>query len=328
MSNNDYSDDEDNVSLLNKELNKLIKYNDYALDENVFKFIKKIKLINDFYNNQSNIEEVLKDCPDMIFFVKEQTEELCKIAVSNYGLSLQYVKNQTNDICKLAILNNVYSFNYIQNKTYDLCKYAIQQNIEIFRCVNKKLQTTELCMLSLIYNNKISYDPFNIQYVREDLLTYDLWKIALKNNGLSLKFMELDYQTYELCLLAVKNKPKKCRETLLLKIKSEFHTNELIDIELKTYSFNKQFIKNPTYLIDKKISDKIIKKEIGNCAICHEIKKYYFQYECGHLSCFECKLKQCYYNCNDKHIIKKSNMYNTDQNININIIYINTDFKE
>ncbi len=327
MSNNDDSEDDDdygiNTSIWIKEINKLTKNNHYKLDENVFKCITKFKLINDFYNNQSNIEEVLKECPKMLFFVKEQTEELCKIAVSKSGLSLQYVKNQTYDICKLAVYNNAFSLMYVKNKTYDLCEYAVQKNIEIFEYVDTNLQTLELCMLSITCNNNIDQYPFNIQYVRKDLITYDLWKIALEYNGLSIQFMDLDYQTYELCLLAVKNKPTTRYKLILLYIKSEFHTDELIKLNNDKYDY---YIKNPKYLIENKIFKKIIKKKIEQCIICHEIKKYYFQYECGHLSCFDCKIENCYYNCVNKPKGKYLKVFKTIPDTDN--IYINIDFKE
>lgn len=40
------------------------------------------KLIKKINNNQLNIKKVLKCYPCMIFFVKNQTKELCNIAVS------------------------------------------------------------------------------------------------------------------------------------------------------------------------------------------------------------------------------------------------------
>ncbi len=288
----------DKLNIWGRELYKLHSLNNGILDENVFKHISKSNLINDFYNSQSNIIDVLNKNGEMLFFVKEQTDELCRIAILNSGFNIKYVKKQTYELCKLAIEKISYAFTYI----------------------NKELQTTELCILALNHNHKVFKDPLNIQYVREDLLTYDLWKIALEKNGMSIKYMDLDYQTYELCLLAVKN----CKERLLVNIKSEFHTDELIEIELEKCGFNEQYIKNPKYLIDKNIPEEIIKKEIEPCLICHEIKKYYFQYECGHLSCFDCKTKHCYYNCT-RRILKN---YDSECNPDDTILYINTNFKE
>lgn len=154
----------------------------------------------------------------------------------------------------------------------------------------------------------IQDNPNNMTLVREDLLTYDLIKFSLEIDGLLLSTLDLNKQTYEFCLIAVKN---TCYP-LLYFIKSEYHTEELIELENNIDS--REYIKNPKYLIDKKICKKIIKKNIEECIICKELKEYYFEYECGHLSCFDCKLKECYYNCN--------------KIPNINIIYFNTNFKK
>jgi hypothetical protein len=35
--------------------------------------------------------------------VRNQTEEICKLAVANYGFALQYVKYQTDEICRFAV---------------------------------------------------------------------------------------------------------------------------------------------------------------------------------------------------------------------------------
>ncbi len=178
-----------------------------------------------------------------------------------------------------------------------------------FQDLDKNLQTPEMCM-SVIRDN-----PKNVMFVRDDLLTNDLIKFAFENDGFLLTSLDLNKQTYELCLIAIKN----TSEPLLLNIKSEYHTKELI--ELENHIDSREYIKNPIYLIDKKIAKKIIKKNINECIICNEIKKYYFEYECGHLSCFDCKVKNCYYNC-----VKKIKNEEYNMMPNINIIYINTNF--
>ena len=50
--------------------------------------------------------------------LKEQTEEMCKIAVQENGLALQYVheKNKTEEICKLAVQQNQNALQYVPNK--------------------------------------------------------------------------------------------------------------------------------------------------------------------------------------------------------------------
>jgi len=46
-----------------------------------------------------------------------QTDEICKLAVSQNGLALQYIKDekQTNEICKIAVSQNKSALKYIKN---------------------------------------------------------------------------------------------------------------------------------------------------------------------------------------------------------------------
>lgn len=182
-------------------------------------------------------------------------------------------------------------------------------NYHPFQTLDKNLQTKELCIRAIDEN------PNNLIFVRDDLQTYDLIKFAINKDGLLLKTINLNKQTYELCLLAVKN----TSFPLLCYIKSEFHTKELIEIENNIDSL--EYIKNPQYLIDKKICKEIIKKKIEECIICQEIKQYYFEYECEHICCFDCKIENCYYNCSKK---IKNQVYKTIPNIKK--IIINTNF--
>ena len=46
-------------------------------------------------------------------FVKEQTEEICKLAVQQDGIALQFVKEQTEEICKLAVQQNGHALKYV-----------------------------------------------------------------------------------------------------------------------------------------------------------------------------------------------------------------------
>ena len=61
-------------------------------------------------------------------YVRNQTEELCKLAVQQIGHALQYVQNQTDEICIMAIQQDVSALIYVQNKTDEICEIAEQQN--------------------------------------------------------------------------------------------------------------------------------------------------------------------------------------------------------
>ncbi len=67
--------------------------------------------------------------------MKDQTYELCKLAVQQNGYALQFVKEQTEDICKLAVKQNGYASYYMKEQTDELCKLAIQQNKEAIKYI-------------------------------------------------------------------------------------------------------------------------------------------------------------------------------------------------
>ena len=70
-------------------------------------------------------------------YVVNQTEKICEIAVMEYGFALRHVKNQTYNICKLALAQNPQSFKFVKNKTFELCKIALSLDKSLLDCVNK-----------------------------------------------------------------------------------------------------------------------------------------------------------------------------------------------
>ena len=61
-------------------------------------------------------------------YVKEQTEEMCLLAVQCNGSALQYVKEQTEEMCRLAVQQNGYALQYVKEQTEEMCRLAVQQN--------------------------------------------------------------------------------------------------------------------------------------------------------------------------------------------------------
>ena len=124
-------------------------------------------------------------------YVLLQTDEICKIAVSNHGYALQFVKDQTDEICKMAVSKNGRALQYVINQTYELCKLAVSQNGFALEFV--KNQTDELCTLA------ISQTAHALKYVRTQ--TDEICKLAVSKNPFALEYVKV--QTDELCQLAV-----------------------------------------------------------------------------------------------------------------------------
>jgi hypothetical protein len=84
--------------------------------------------IHEFLEFGSNIA-IIELCQDAEFYIDPaknkyktnkfiitellpQTEEICKLAVQQNGMALQYVKEQTEELCKLAVQQNEFRYSY------------------------------------------------------------------------------------------------------------------------------------------------------------------------------------------------------------------------
>jgi len=84
--------------------------------------------------------------------------EVCKYIQDN-GTILSIITNQTKDMCKWAILNNVMSIEFVKKQTKEISEFAIKEwpfAIELIR-----EQTVDLCILALS-RNKLTYEKVRI----------------------------------------------------------------------------------------------------------------------------------------------------------------------
>ena len=150
-------------------------------------------LIKDFYMWEN--EEFCKisvsqaDTYNLIF-VRNQPDEICKLAVKHDYRALEYVINQTDDICKIAVSNHGFALEFVKDQTDDICKMAVKNG---YGLEFVKVQTDEICKIAVSKNGRA------LQYVINQ--TYELCKLAVSQNGHALEFVKV--QTGELCQLAV-----------------------------------------------------------------------------------------------------------------------------
>ncbi len=101
-------------------------------------------LIKDFYmweNEEFCKISVTQADTHNLVFVRNQPDEICKLALSHDWRALQYIKDQTDEICKLAVSQHGRAFEYVINQTDELCKLAVSQNphaLEFVRIRNYK----------------------------------------------------------------------------------------------------------------------------------------------------------------------------------------------
>jgi len=170
-------------------------------------------------------------------FVREQTPDICMAAVTQTEHALKFVKEQTHELCLRAVQKDVLCVNYVRadlltkaiyeplfqawikrakwldwcclsqidvaGRTRDICEYAMNVWFSTegrgykspFSSIPVKFQTPEMCLAT------IRRSPQEIKYVRADIATAELWRVAIQNDVTVLK--HLREQTVELCQYAI-----------------------------------------------------------------------------------------------------------------------------
>ena len=82
-----------------------------------------------------------------IYYIKDQTPELCKMAITIEPTAIQFIKYQTHELCILAVSNNGLTLKYIDNKTYDVCRAAILSDFNALQYISEP--SHELCELAI-----------------------------------------------------------------------------------------------------------------------------------------------------------------------------------
>ena len=83
-------------------------------------------------------------------FFKEQTYELCRLAVIQNGMALEFVNEQSDIICRLAVQQTglalqfvIKQFEYIWGSNHSLCSLAPQFSI---------IKIDDICVFAVIQN--------------------------------------------------------------------------------------------------------------------------------------------------------------------------------
>lgn len=130
---------------------------------------------------------------------ERQTERMKEIAVSNYGLALEYCKYQTVHIVELAVRENPMAVKYAQEEylTNDLKFELLEKNPKLI--TSFKHPTEEMYLFCLKLNGMI------LRFMK--FQTYEMCKQACSTDGRALQFIHPVYQTSEVISLAVSQNP-------------------------------------------------------------------------------------------------------------------------
>jgi hypothetical protein len=92
------------------------------------------------YQNKRICYSAVRDHPEELAYVKNQTENICSEAVIRDGLTLRFVKQKTKQLCYEAIFNNGLALQFVEDQDEDICLEALHNNIASLRFVKNKTE--------------------------------------------------------------------------------------------------------------------------------------------------------------------------------------------
>jgi DNA-binding XRE family transcriptional regulator len=188
---------------------------------NIEKFLN-ITLIFDC-NFEITLDDIKYDWR-LLQFVKNQTLEMCEIALSKSWQAIKYVKNQTPKLSEIAAKKNWRALEFIKRQTPEICKHAFENDWHSIQFI--QFQTPEICAVA-VKNNGLS-----IQYIIKQ--TDELCELAVSQNWKALRFIK--NQTKEICITAIK---KNYLAIELVNNPSESICLKAIEINTKAIKFIK-----------------------------------------------------------------------------------------
>ena len=75
--------------------------------------------------------------------IKEQTREMCLIAVRKDGRELEYVIEQSEEICLEAVKENCRALEYVKEQTEEICIEAVMSSPYALRYVKEATETVK-----------------------------------------------------------------------------------------------------------------------------------------------------------------------------------------
>lgn len=135
---------------------------------------------------------------------KFRTQEVCELAVKNFGKNLQYVPDEliAPELCKVAVEEDGCAIKYVPDNliTQKLCNIAFKNRTYAFTVIPDKFKTPEMCRSALA----IAMGDY-FEYVPDRLKTPEMCKAVIEKDGYALEFVPDELKTPELCQLAVDN---------------------------------------------------------------------------------------------------------------------------
>lgn len=97
--------------------------------ENIFKTDRVTDALGINWHNTDFELTMIKDKPDRLQYIKNQTPELCMAAIQKDPFAIQHVKEQTAELSLAAVQKNGLALQFVINQTPEICKVAVLQDI-------------------------------------------------------------------------------------------------------------------------------------------------------------------------------------------------------
>ena len=126
-------------------------------------------------DNNTNIEERLFSIKSVVEFCINKVNDQCdferymiNLAKKDGYLTLQYLtkERQTPEICKAAVAENGLALEFIENRTEEICAIAVGQNSAASAFIRKRIKQKICCFSPADINWVTAYyqDPKNYEY--------------------------------------------------------------------------------------------------------------------------------------------------------------------
>jgi len=101
--------------------------------------------------------------------IKNQTDELCEIAIKHSGHAIRHVTNQTDRLCMQAVQQNGLALQHVKIHTKEIYEAAVKQNGLALQYVD--MQTLQLCRLA-VQQNRSALQYVNWRFKNSDFTIY------------------------------------------------------------------------------------------------------------------------------------------------------------
>ena len=198
-----------------------------------------------------------------------QNFDILKEVIEYRGENIQYVIPNTpryNELCKIAVSKTTYALYHIPEdyRTFEVCRIALAQDSEAIVDVPPTVDNYyQLCKFAMEHSGGRS--PTILKNIPVSLRTYELCKIAVDNNGYSIREVPTELTEYEeLCKTALSayDPDSDLPNSITLRyIKPEFRTFEVCKTAVMASGTNLEYVP-PTIDNYEEICRLAIKKDI------------------------------------------------------------------